>query len=54
MKKKKKLSHIGPNKDKGGARGAPLWPLMLFSEAGPGRVKIKCELVIENRFKYTN
>ena len=26
---------------KGGAHGAPLWPLMLFSEVGPGRVNIQ-------------
>ena len=34
------MFYVGPNPDKkGGGHVLPPWPLMLFSEAGPGRVK---------------
>ena len=37
----RKKCHIWvPAQIEGGARGAPLWPLTFFSDAGPGRVKV--------------
>ena len=39
MKKKCHMSVLA--QIEGGARGAPLWLLTLFSDVGPGRVKAK-------------